>query len=139
MEQKIRTYSELMKLTSYEERLNYLKLDAKVAEETFGFERYLNQTFYKSPEWRKIRNEVILRDKGMDMGLDGYDIYSKVFIHHMNPINPKSIVDRDPDILNPEYLISVSFGTHQAIHYGFDDKVTNNMANRKPNDTSPWR
>lgn len=136
----IRTYSELIKLNSFEERFKYLELKGQIGEDTFGFDRYLNQTFYKSKEWKSIRESVIIRDNGCDLGIDGEYINSKIIIHHMNPINMKDIVDRNFEIMNPEYLICVSFKTHNAIHYGTGDSLRNRLPiERTLNDTCPWR
>lgn len=137
----IRTYSELMKLKTFEERYEYLKLDGKVGEETFGFDRYLNQLFYKSDEWRKLRNDIILRDKGCDLGMPDHEIPDgvKILIHHMNPITVDDILDRSDFLLNPEYLISTIKLTHDAIHYGTEELLPKGPIERKPNDTCPWR
>lgn len=137
---KNRTYSELIEIPTFEERYKYLKLSGVIGEETFGFDRYLNQIFYHSSEWKKIRNEVILRDNGCDLAFEGYDIFGKVLIHHMNPITLKDIAQRNLDILNPEYLICVSLDTHNAIHYGDDSKIITVVPTiRTANDTCPWR
>ena len=136
----IRTYSELMKLPTYEERLQYLMLNGRVGEDTFGSRRYLNQVFYRSYEWQKFRKEIILRDKGCDLGLEGYEILGKIYIHHINPIYIKDIEEKDLDILlNPENAISVSFDTHQRIHYENMSVVNNLPIERSPNDTCPWK
>lgn len=136
----IRTYSELMKLPTYEERLQYLMLNGRVGEDTFGSRRYLNQVFYRSYEWQKFRKEIILRDKGCDLGLEGYEILGKIYIHHINPIYIKDIEEKDLDILlNPENAISVSFDTHQRIHYENMSDVNNLPIERSPNDTCPWK
>ena len=135
-----RTYSELSQITDYMSRFRYLKLDGRVSEETFGFDRYLNQRFYHSAEWRNVRNHVITRDLGMDMGLDGYPIRGHIYIHHMNPMEKEDILGSRGSIFDPEFLICVSSETHNAIHYG-DEKLlaTNEFIERTPNDTSPWR
>lgn len=135
----IRCYTELKRLKTFEERFEYLKLAGKVGEETFGFDRYLNQTFYKSLEWKRIRNEVIIRDNGCDLGVDGYDIDGLIFIHHMNPISLDAITSGDERIINPEFLITTSFQTHNAMHYGGKDILMLRPADRKPGDTSLWR
>ena len=135
----IRTYSELITLPTFQERFDYLKLDGKVGQDTFGFDRYLNQRFYSSGDWKRIRNKIILRDNGCDLGLDDYTILGGIFIHHMNPIMPKDIVDQTQFLLNPEYLIAVSRGTHQAIHYGAESLLYNIPIERTQNDTCPWR
>lgn len=137
---EIRTYSELKDIPTFEERYKYLKLSGTVGLDTFGFDRYLNQAFYKSPEYRKIRQEVILRDNGCDLGLDGYEIFGKILVHHMNPITKRDILDRSDYALNPEYLICVSHNTHNAIHYGDESLLQLNIPIvRKPNDQAPWR
>lgn len=136
---KIRTYSELMELKTFEERYNYLKLGGKVGAETFGNERYLNQKFYKSKEWRAIRDYVIIRDGACDLGLDDRSIEGKIFIHHMNPISKEDIIDQTDYLLNPEYLICVTKKTHDAIHYGTKEIESDEPIMRSKNDTCPWR
>ena len=135
----IRTYSELSTLTSFKDRFRYLKLDGAVGEATFGFDRYLNQLFYRSQRWRKIRDEVIVRDCGCDLGIEGYEIYKYAMIHHMNPITAKDIQDESEYLLNPEYLITTTQRTHNAIHYGDEDLLLTMPAERTKNDTCPWR
>lgn len=135
----IRTYSELIKLPTFKERFEYLKLGGAVGQETFGFDRYLNQMLYKTPEWISARNYVISRDNGCDLGVDGYDIYGKVMVHHMNPITVNDIVNRLDYVLNPEYLISSSMLTHNAIHYGDEELLPQAPVERTKNDTCPWR
>lgn len=135
----IRTYTELSKLKTFKERFEYLKLDGVVGEETFGFERYLNQTFYKSPEWKAIRDKVIVRDCGCDLGVDGYEMYGRILIHHMNPITIDDIVNRSDFLMNPEYLIATSLTTHNAIHYGDENLLITAPVERTKNDTCPWR
>lgn len=135
----IRTYSELIKIPTFEERFEYLNLDGKVGEETFGFDRYLNQVFYKSDEWKSIRNEVIIRDNGCDLGIEDREIHGRIIIHHMNPITVDDIIHRNEDILNPEYLICVTDNTHKAIHYGDEDLLIKDLIERTKNDTCPWR
>lgn len=136
----IRTYSELIKLHTFKERFLYLQLNGKVGEETFGYDRYLNQVFYHSPEWRRIRKQVLIRDDGNEMGLPDYPIHGYIYVHHMNPISLKDIDDRKEDILNPEYLICVSKNTHDAIHYSNEDiLIKRDPVIRKPNDTTPWK
>lgn len=135
----IRTYSELSKLTSYQDRFKYLKLDGAVGEATFGFDRYLNQLFYRSQRWKKIRDEVIVRDGGCDLGIEGYEIYKYAMIHHMNPIAAKDIQDESEYLLNPEYLITTTQKTHNAIHYGNEDLLITMPVERTKNDTCPWR
>lgn len=135
----IKTYSELTRLLTFQERYFYLKLDGVVGEETFGFDRYLNQIFYKSPEWRKIRDQVIIRDNGCDLGIDGREIYGRIFVHHMNPITQADILKRNEQLLNPEYLICVSKNTHNAIHYGDESLLISEPIIRRKNDTCPWK
>lgn len=136
---KIRRYSELRQLPTFEERFEYLKLGGEVGAETFGFDRYLNQVFYQSKEWKKVRDEVIIRDNGCDLGVEGYDVVGRILIHHMNPISMEDIEQRSDLLLNPEYLISVTHNTHNAIHYGDSRLLTLDPIERRPNDTSPWR
>lgn len=135
----IRTYSELSTITSFKDRFHYLKLDGAVGEATFGFDRYLNQLFYRSQRWRKIRDEVIVRDCGCDLGIEGYEIYKYAMIHHMNPITAKDIQDESDYLLNPEYLITTTQRTHNAIHYGDEDLLLTMPVERTQNDTCPWR
>lgn len=135
----IRTYSELSKLKTFRERYEYLRLNGKVGEETFGFDRYLNQIFYKSDEWKVIRDFVIVRDNGCDLGVEGYDIHGKILIHHMNPILVEDILKRSDFLLNPEYLITTVLSTHNAIHYGDDSLLITLPVERAKNDTCPWK
>lgn len=135
----IRTYSELITLPTFEERFKYLKLDGQVGEDTFGFDRYINQKFYKSKQWLRIRDEVILRDLACDLGVEGYDIYSRILIHHMNPITKYDIIHQTDMLLNPEYLICTTKNTHDAIHYGDEDTLLRLPTARTKNDTCPWR
>ena len=139
MNMKIRTYSELITIPTFEERFEYLRLDGRVGEETFGFDRYLNQVFYKSKEWLRVRDHVITRDNGCDLGMEGHEIYGKVLVHHMNPISKEDILKRNDWLLNPEYLISTIKNTHDAIHYGDASLLITAPIERKPNDTCPWR
>ena len=136
----IRTYSELIKLPTFEERFRYLQLRGKVADETFGVERYLNQKFYRTPEWKHVRDYVILRDAGCDLADPDREIGGRIIIHHMNPIALSDILSHSVDILNPEYLITTCHVTHNAIHYGdiLDTKQIG-FVERQPNDTCPWR
>lgn len=134
-----RTYFELSKIPTYEDRLKYLQVRSKPGDLTFGNDRYISQRFYKSSEWRRVRDIVIVRDCGLDMGLDGYEIRGPVYIHHMNPMLVKDLVDFNPDVINPEYLICVSLDTHNAIHYGDVYSSKSFMADRHPNDTCPWK
>lgn len=135
----IRTYSELITLSTFKERYEYLKLDGRVGEDTFGWDRYLNQIFYKSKEWNRIRDQVIFRDLGCDLALKGFEIHGRILIHHMNPISKSDILDRSEFLLNPEYLICTTKATHDAIHYGDLDSLHNEPVIRTKNDTCPWR
>lgn len=135
----IRTYSELITLSTFKERYEYLKLDGRVGEDTFGWDRYLNQIFYKSKEWNRIRDQVIFRDLGCDLALEGFEIHGRILIHHMNPISKSDILDRSEFLLNPEYLICTTKATHDAIHYGNLDSPHNEPVIRTKNDTCPWR
>ena len=141
MNQKnIRTYSELIKLPTFKERYEYLRIGGKVGEETFGFDRYLNQIFYKSKEWLSIRNDIIIRDNGCDLGMPGREIIgSKILIHHMNPITKEDILNRSDFLLNPEYLICTIKNTHDAIHYGDSELLYDDPVVRTKYDTCPWR
>lgn len=135
----LKTYSELIKLPTFEERFQYLRLDGCVGQETFGFDRYLNQVFYRSKEWKSIRDRIVVRDNGCDLGMEGFDIYGRILIHHMNPIVAKDITDRSEILLNPEYLITTCHNTHNAIHYGDESLLIVASVERKPNDTCLWR
>ena len=135
----IRTYSELIRLPTFEERFRYLKLDGLVGKDTFGFDRYLNQEFYRSKEWKEIRDFVIVRDNGCDLGMDGYEIVGRIYIHHMNPITVNDIVHSSDFLLNPDYLVCVSHNTHNAVHYGDENLLVTAPVERRRNDTCPWR
>lgn len=142
MYHSIRTYTELMQLPTFLERFQYLKLGGKVGEETFGWERYLNQDFYTSNEWRSFRRQIIIRDHGCDLGLDGYEFAEgeMVYIHHMNPIDTHDIVYQTEYLMNPEYVISCRDRTHKAIHYGNESMIMEfEPIIRRPNDTCPWK
>ncbi len=136
---KIRSYSELAELSTFRERFEYLKLDGTVGDETFGFDRYLNQRFYHSSEWRSIRDHVILRDMGCDLGIDGYTILGRIYIHHMNPVTRFDIVHTNASMIDPEFLICTTHNTHNAIHYGDASLLITEPVERRPNDTIPWR
>lgn len=138
MSSRIRSYSELRRLTTFEERLKYLALRSSVGRPTFGVERYVNQQFYTSREWRHIRNQVIVRDNGCDLGLDGFEIHQGLYIHHMNPMDVDDIEHANPDILDPEFLITVTHQTHNAIHYGNGDFLPRLPVERRPGDTKLW-
>ena len=135
----IKTYSELITLPTFEERYRYLRLGGQVGEETFGFDRWLNQRFYKDPEWLRVRDEVIIRDNGCDLGIPGREIYSRILIHHMNPITKEDILRRSKFLLDPEYLICTIKNTHDAIHYGDEGLLIRDPIVRSRNDTCPWR
>lgn len=135
----IRRYSEFSKLRTFEERYRYLRLDGVVGEDTFGFDRFINQIFYKSREWKAIRDHVIVRDNGCDLGVEGHEIYGRILIHHMNPISQKDIEARSRFLLDPEYLITTTHDTHNAIHYGDETLLMTAPVERSRNDTCPWR
>ena len=134
----IRTYSELIRLPTFEERFRYLQLNGQVGEDTFGFDRYINQRFYRSKEWLQVRDYVIVRDKGCDLGVEGYEIYGRILIHHLNPISLRDITELSDFLLNPEYLISTTHLTHNAIHYGDESILMTTPIERSKNDTCPW-
>ena len=140
MKKNIRTYSELSKLKTFRERYEYLKLDGTVGEETFGFDRYINQMFYKSEEWKRIRNYVITRDNGCDLGISDRKIVdSVILVHHMNPITKEDIINKNEILLDPEYLITTIKPTHDAIHYGDESLLAEDLVIRSKNDTCPWK
>lgn len=134
----IRTYSELKRLGTFLERFNYLRLNGTVGRSTFGYDRYINQRFYTSRQWRDVRNYVIARDEGLDLGCDGHEIYDKILIHHMNPITAKEIIHDDADLLNPEFLVTTCLTTHNAIHYGDENLLPKQLVVRRPGDTKLW-
>ena len=135
----IRTYSELILLPTFEERFKYLQLNGRVGDDTFGFDRYINQNFYKSADWKRIRDQIIIRDNGCDLALEGYEIYERILIHHMNPITVKDVELSTEYLMNPEYLICVTHNTHNAIHYGDEKLLMKGPVVRTKNDTCPWR
>lgn len=135
----IRTYSELITLPTFEERFQYLKLDGRVGEETFGFDRYLNQIFYGSDEWKSVRDFVIIRDGGCDLGIPGREIHGRILVHHMNPIRQEDILRRSKYLLDPEYLICTIKNTHDAIHYSDEGLLILDPIERTKNDTCPWK
>lgn len=136
----IRKYSDLIAIESFEDRFKYLQLFGNVGKETFGFERYLNQFFYRIPEWKEVRRKVIIRDNGCDLAIPDREIHDRfIVVHHMNPITKEDILNRSEFLLNPEYLICCSEMTHKAIHYGNEDLLIKDPIVRRPNDTSPWR
>lgn len=135
---RIRTFSELSKLETFEERYEYLRLLGSVGASTFGFDRYLNQALYRSKEWKSLRNEIIVRDNGCDLGMDGYEIHDRIIVHHMNPLSIDDVMDRSDLVFNPDYLICVSHRTHEAIHYGDASLLPSLPIERKPGDTTLW-
>jgi len=134
----MKTYTELAKLRTFEERFKYLKLHGRVGDSTFGFDRYMNQRFYTSAEWKRLRNRVITRDNGCDLGIEGYEIHSGLYIHHMNVMTIDDVSSHNPDILDPEFLITCTHLTHNAIHYGDSDYVPRQVVIRRPGDTKLW-
>ena len=134
----IRTYSELITIPTFEDRFKYLQLNGEVGKATFAFDRYINQKFYRSIEWKRVRDQVILRDNGCDLAMEGYEIHGRILIHHMNPIALKDIETLSEFLLNPEYLICTVHNTHNAIHYG-DESLITMPVERQPNDTCPWK
>lgn len=139
MSMRIRTYSELISLPTFEERYKYLRLYGKVGIDTFGFDRIFNQMFYRSNEWKHVRSKIITRDNACDLALPGYELQDRIFIHHMNPITIDDIRDATEYLMNPEYLVVVSISTHNAIHYGKSNLYELVSRERTPNDTCPWR
>ena len=135
----IKTYSELSIFDSFEDRFQYLRLDGIVGEETFGFDRYLNQILYQSKEWKRCRRDIIIRDNGCDLGCEGFEVHGRILIHHINPITVDDIVNRNPKVFDQENLILTSHNTHQAIHYGNEDLLIRAPVERSKNDTCPWR
>ena len=135
----MKTYSELSKLKTFEERFRYLQETSKIGEETFGFDRYANQQFYRSKKWRDVRDKVIIRDGACDLGIEGREIPKNAIIHHLNPITMEQIINRDPIIFDPDNLITVSHRTHNAIHYGNEDQLLKGPVERKQGDTCPWK
>lgn len=133
-----RNYSDLRQLLTFEERFQYLKLKGQVGEATFGADRWINQKFYTSRQWRDVRHEVIARDNGCDLGIEGYDIHSGLYIHHMNPMTIEDIESGNPDILDPRFLITVTHDTHNAIHYGDASLLPRPVIERQPGDTKLW-
>lgn len=139
IQMSIRTYTELSRLPTFEERYRYLRITGRVGEETFGFDRYLNQVFYRSRKWKQIRDQVIVRDNGCDLGVEGYEIHGRIIIHHMNPITLKDIEHESEFLLNPEFLICTIHNTHNAIHYGDESLLITAPIERVKNDTCPWK
>lgn len=140
MKKSIRTYKELSELTTFKDRFDYLRLDGQVGKDTFGFDRIFNQKFYTSREWRALRDFVIIRDNGCDLGIEGHEIYGqKVIIHHLNPITLDDIANKTEFLMNPEYLITTIHNTHNAIHYGDSNLLISELIVRSRNDTCPWK
>lgn len=136
----IRTYSELKELKTFEERFKYLKLGGVVGVETFGFDRYFNQKFYTTTEWKQLRNHIIVRDLGCDLGCEDHEIFGqRIIIHHMNPIDLEDIEKKSDFLLNPEFLITTIHSTHNAIHYGDESLIITAPIERRRNDTCPWK
>jgi hypothetical protein len=134
----IRNYRELRRLKTFEERFRYLSLRGEVGRSTFGFDRWINQQFYTSTQWRHVRNHLIARDNGCDLGIDGYEIHERIIIHHMNPMLPENIINGDDSILDSEFLITTTHRTHNAIHYGDESLLRKPFVERKPGDTRLW-
>ena len=134
----IRSYSALRRLPTFEERYKYLALHGEVGSATFGFDRYINQQFYTSNQWRHVRHQVIVRDNGCDLGVEGYEIHDRIYIHHMNPMTLDSILHGEDDIINPDYLITTTHRTHNAIHYGDEKLLPKPHVDRKFGDTKLW-
>lgn len=139
IQMSIKTYSELILLPTFEERYKYLQLNGVIGDETFGFDRYINQMFYRSQEWKQVRDYVIVRDNGCDLGMEGHDIRGRILIHHMNPISMKDIQKNTKILLDPEYLITTMHSTHNAIHYGDESLLISAPIERTKNDTCPWK
>lgn len=139
MTMSIKTYSELITIPTFEERFEYLQLKGSVGKDTFGYDRCLNQVLYRSPEWKRLRNQIIIRDSGCDLACDGYDVYGKVLIHHLNPITVEDVLARSRKVFDPDNLVCVSHNTHNAIHYGDVDLLVTGPIIRTKNDTCPWR
>lgn len=135
----IKTYSELITITNYKDRYKYLKLDGKVGEKTFGFNRYINQEFYHSDDWLRFRDKIIIRDNGCDLGMEGYDIRGSILVHHINPVTLDDIINRCRCVFDPENTISTKLSTHNAIHYGDESLLILPPIERSKNDTCPWR
>ena len=133
-----KTYEELSKLKTFDERFRYLILGGTIGEETFGYDRWLNQNFYTSDEWKRLRREVIIRDEGCDLGIPGLEIKGRLIVHHMNPVEKLDVLRHSDLLINPDYLICTSISTHNAIHYG-DLSILEPYIERRPNDTCPWR
>ncbi len=138
LSKRIRSYTEMIQFSDFLDRFNYLHLRAAIGESTFGSERYFNQHFYRSQEWKRVRDVVITRDLGRDLGVEGREIFDRIYIHHMNPITVEDLEAGDPDILNPEYLIATTHNTHNAIHFGDETGLIKPLVDRRPGDTHLW-
>lgn len=134
-----RTYSELIKIPTFLDRFRYLKINGRVGKETFGYDRYLNQMFYQSYEWKRLRDQIIIRDMGCDLAFEGREIFDRIYIHHMNPISSEDILHHSEFVVDPEYLICTSKLTHEAIHFGDDSLLYKDPIQRRPGDTCPWK
>lgn len=134
----IRTFSELVHIPTFEERFDYLQLRGQVGSSTFGFDRWMNQLFYRSRDWKLVRQHVIARDLGCDLAMEGYEIHDRIYIHHMNPMEADDLVHGNQDVLNPEFLISTTHRTHNAIHYGDRNLLPRKLVERRPGDTALW-
>lgn len=139
IQMSIKTYSELITLSTFEERFKYLSLDGIVGVETFGYDRYLNQILYSSPEWKRFRRNIIIRDNGCDLACEGYAIHGRILIHHINPITVEDIVKRNSMVFDPENVIATTHNTHNAIHYGDENLLISSPIERRANDTCPWK
>ena len=135
----IRTYSELITIPTFEERYNYLKLNGIVGKETFGYDRYLNQLLYRSSDWRSFRDRIIIRDNGCDLACEGFELQSRIIIHHIDPITVEDIINKHPKVFDSENVVSTSHNTHLAIHYGDKNLISIGPINRHKNDTCPWK
>ena len=134
----IRTFSELVHIPTFEGRFDYLQLRGQVGSSTFGFDRWMNQQFYRSKDWKLVRQHVIARDLGCDLAMEGYEIHDRIYIHHMNPMEADDLVHGNQDVLDPEFLISTTHRTHNAIHYGDRDLLPKQLTPRRPGDTKLW-
>lgn len=134
-----KAYSELITIPTYEDRFRYLQLQGAVGKDTFGYDRYLNQVLYNSQEWKRFRNEIIIRDNGCDLACEGYDIHGRILVHHINPITVDDVVNRNPSVFDPENVICVTHNTHNAIHYGDESLLVTAPVERTRHDTCPWK
>lgn len=134
-----KAYSELITIPTYEDRFRYLQLQGAVGKDTFGYDRYLNQVLYNSQEWKRFRNEIIIRDNGCDLAYEGYDIHGRILVHHINPITVDDVVNRNPSVFDPENVICVTHNTHNAIHYGDESLLVTAPVERTRHDTCPWK